>query len=77
MTTWTRRPADEALNVLLAFVLVPLLVAGSLAEKVIRQEPQLVEVFGPDYDAYRKQVPLFIPWGVLFPSRRYQGPTAD
>ena len=59
------------------FVLVPLLVAGSLAEKVIRQEPQLVDVFGPDYDAYRKQVPLFVPWGLLFPSRRYQGPTAD
>jgi protein-S-isoprenylcysteine O-methyltransferase Ste14 len=59
------------------FVLVPLLVAGSLIEKVVRQEPQLVDVFGPDYEAYRTQVPLFVPWGIVFPSRRYQGPIAD
>jgi len=59
------------------FVLVPLLLAGSLAEKVIRQEPQLVDVFGPDYDDYRKQVPLFVPWGIVFPSKRYKGPAAD
>ena len=54
------------------FVLIPLLLAGSLAEKVIRQEPQLVDVFGPDYDEYRKQVPLFVPWGIVFPSKRYR-----
>jgi len=59
------------------FGLVPLLVAGSLLEKVVRQEPQLVDFFGPDYEAYRQQVPLFVPWGIVFPSRRYRGPTAD
>lgn len=52
-------------------VLVPLLLTVSLIEKVRIQEPQLVEVFGPPYDLYRKQVPLFVPWGVIFPSRRY------
>lgn len=52
-------------------VLVPLLLSVSLIEKVKIQEPQLVEVFGPPYDVYRKQVPLFVPWGVIFPSRRY------
>ena len=50
---------------------VPLLLTVSLIEKVRIQEPQLVEVFGPPYDVYRKQVPLFVPWGVIFPSRRY------
>ncbi len=53
------------------FVLVPLLLTGSLIEKVVRQEPQLIEVFGDDYVRYQKQVPLFVPWGLLFPSRRY------
>lgn len=43
-------------------ILVPLLLAGSLVEKVWRQEPQLVEIFGDDYERYRKEVPLFIPW---------------
>ena len=51
--------------------LVPLLLAGSLTEKVWRQEPQLVEVFGEEYEAYRAVVPLFIPWGLVFSSRRW------
>lgn len=49
------------------FILVPLLLTGSLVEKVVRQEPQLVEVFGEDYEEYRKKVPLFVPWGLLVP----------
>ena len=52
------------------FVLVPILLCLSLAEKVIRQEPQLVEVFGNEYDAYRREVPLFIPWKFFLPSSR-------
>ena len=51
------------------FILVPLLLTGSLVEKVWRQEPQLVEIFGEDYVRYRKEVPLFIPWRILFPKR--------
>lgn len=54
------------------FVLVPLLLAGSLVEKVWRQEPQLIDIFGEDYAHYRDTVPLFVPWGLLFPSRRYR-----
>lgn len=50
-------------------ILVPMLLAGSLVEKVVRQEPQLVEVFGEDYERYRKEVPLFIPWKLFVPSR--------
>tara|TARA_B110000037_G_scaffold65390_1_gene79757 strand:+ start:325 stop:951 length:627 start_codon:yes stop_codon:yes gene_type:complete len=53
------------------FVLVPLLLAFSLVEKVIRQEPQLIEVFGDDYLRYRNAVPLFIPWGLFFKKRRF------
>ena len=57
-----------ALNsVSFCFILVPLLLTGSLIEKVVRQEPQLVEVFGEEYEQYRKEVPLFIPWKLLFP----------
>lgn len=55
------------------FILVPGLLCISLVEKVVRQEPQLVEVFGEEYLQYQKQVPLFIPWGIVFPSRRFQG----
>ncbi len=56
-----------ALNsVSFCFILVPLLLAGSLIEKVVRQEPQLIEVFGEEYEQYRKEVPLFIPWKLLF-----------
>ena len=47
------------------FILAPLLLAGSLYEKVWRQEPQLVEVFGEDYKKYQEEVPLFIPWGLV------------
>jgi len=53
-------------------ILVPLLLIGSLIEKVVRQEPQLVEVFGEDYDRYRKEVPLLIPWKFFLP-RSSQG----
>jgi protein-S-isoprenylcysteine O-methyltransferase Ste14 len=52
-------------------VLVPALLAVSLVEKVVRQEPQLVEVFGDEYVEYQKRVPLFIPWGIVFPSKRW------
>ena len=52
------------------FILVPLLLVFSLIEKVIRQEPQLIEVFGDDYLRYRVKVPLFIPWGLMFKNRR-------
>lgn len=48
------------------FILVPTLLTLSLIEKVWRQEPQLVEVFGEEYEQYRKDVPLFIPWKLLF-----------
>ena len=54
------------------FILVPLLLTGSLAEKVIRQEPQLVEVFGEEYTRYREEVPLFIPWKIFLP-RTWKG----
>jgi protein-S-isoprenylcysteine O-methyltransferase Ste14 len=47
------------------FVLVPLLLAGSLIEKVWRQEPQLVAIFGEDYERYRREVPLFFPWKIF------------
>ena len=48
------------------FLLTPLLLTGSLIEKVWRQEPQLVEIFGDDYIEYQKNVPLFIPWTYFF-----------
>jgi protein-S-isoprenylcysteine O-methyltransferase Ste14 len=51
-------------------LLVPMLLAISLAEKVWRQEPQLEEVFGDEYVRYRREVPLFLPWGLLIRSRR-------
>jgi len=54
------------------FILVPLLLVFSLIEKVIRQEPQLIEVFGDDYLRYRDTVPLFIPWGLMFKNRRLE-----
>lgn len=52
------------------FILIPILLAGSLYEKVWRQEPQLVAIFGKEYEDYQKKVPLFIPWGLVFPSKR-------
>lgn len=48
------------------FIIVPLLLAGSLIEKVWRQEPQLIEIFGEEYETYRKEVPLFVPWKIFF-----------
>ena len=60
-----------ALNsVSFCFILVPLLLAGSLVEKVWRQEPQLIEIFGEDYERYRREVPLFIPWKLLLPRKQ-------
>ncbi len=52
------------------FILVPLLLAGSLVEKVVRQEPQLVEVFGEEYLRYRDEVPLFFPWKLFLPRKK-------
>ena len=43
------------------FILIPAILAVSLIEKVVRQEPQLVAVFGDEYEEYRKNVPLFLP----------------
>lgn len=51
------------------FIIVPMLLAGSLIEKVWRQEPQLVEVFGDEYERYRREVPLFFPWKLFLPSK--------
>ena len=48
------------------FILTPLLLCGSLMEKIWRQEPQLVEIFGEEYEQYRKKVPLFLPWKIFF-----------
>ena len=47
------------------FILTPLLLTGSLFEKIWRQEPQLVEMFGEEYIQYQKEVPLFIPWKIF------------
>ena len=55
-----------ALNsVTFCFILTPLILTGSLIEKVWRQEPQLVEIFGQDYINYRNKTPLFIPWTLI------------
>lgn len=51
-------------------ILVPALLCLSLIEKVVRQEPQLVEVFGEEYEQYRRDVPLFIPWKLFLPGSR-------
>jgi protein-S-isoprenylcysteine O-methyltransferase Ste14 len=52
------------------FVLCPLLLAGSLVEKLWRQEPQNHAVFGDAWLRYRERVPFFIPWRIFVPSRR-------
>ncbi len=52
------------------FILTPILLCGSLLEKVVRQEPQLVEIFGKEYVEYRKNVPLFLPWTIFFPRKK-------
>lgn len=54
-------------------ILVPLLLAGSLIEKVWRQEPVLEEIFGDEYREYRKRVPLFIP-RLKVPEEELRGP---
>lgn len=59
------------------FILIPGLLAISLVEKVWRQEPQLVEVFGDEYRRYQERVPLFIPWGVVFPSKKWSDQAAQ
>lgn len=60
-----------ALNSLsFCFILVPALLVGSLVEKVWRQEPQLVAIFGEDYERYRREVPLFLPWKLFLPGRK-------
>lgn len=51
-------------------ILVPALLSLSLIEKVVRQEPQLVEVFGEEYLRYQAEVPLFIPWKLFRPGSR-------
>lgn len=50
-------------------ILVPLLLAGSLVEKIWRQEPQNEAIFGEAWVRYRQQVPFFFPWRVLVPRR--------
>lgn len=50
-------------------ILVPLLLAGSLVEKIWRQEPQNEAVFGDAWVRYRQEVPFFIPWKLLVPRR--------
>lgn len=61
-------------------ILAPLILAVSLWEKVARQEPQLIEVFGEEYLAYRERVPLFLPFPGLYRwmkrGRAEQKPTA-
>ena len=52
------------------WILTPLLLTGSLFEKVWRQEPQLVEMFGEEYEQYRSEVPLFFPWKMLRIAKR-------
>jgi protein-S-isoprenylcysteine O-methyltransferase Ste14 len=56
-------------------ILAPLLLIGSLFEKVWRQEPQLIEIFGDDYLEYQKNVPLFIPWTFFLPRKNENQPT--
>jgi len=56
-------------------ILIPALVGVSLIEKVVRQEPQLVDIFGEEYLQYQQRVPLFIPWGIIFPSKKWTEPS--
>lgn len=50
-------------------ILIPIILCISLAEKVVRQEPQLVTIFGDEYERYRAEVPLFIPWKLFLPKQ--------
>ncbi len=51
-------------------ILIPVILCLSLMEKVVRQEPQLVEIFGEEYERYRAEVPLFIPWKFFLPNKK-------
>lgn len=51
-------------------ILVPFLLVGSLVEKVWRQEPVLVEIFGDEYVTYKNEVPLFLPWKFFLARRK-------
>ena len=46
-------------------ILVPLLLLGSIAEKVWRQDPQNHRIFGEAYAEYAAKVPMFIPWKIF------------
>ncbi len=54
-------------SVSFCFVLVPLLLAGSLVEKKWRQDKQNREIFGEAYEEYSRNVPFFIPWKLFLP----------
>jgi protein-S-isoprenylcysteine O-methyltransferase Ste14 len=51
-------------------ILIPVILCLSLIEKVVRQEPQLITIFGDDYLHYQKAVPLFLPWKLFLPGRK-------
>ena len=51
-------------------ILVPLLLLGSIAEKVWRQDPQNHRIFGEAYAAYAADVPMFFPWKAFRVGRR-------
>ncbi len=51
-------------------ILCPLLLTGSLVEKLWRQEPQNHAVFGDAWLHYRERVPFFIPWRIFVPHSR-------
>lgn len=42
-------------------ILIPIVLTISVWEKITLQEPQLVDVFGDEYEEYRKNVPAFFP----------------
>ena len=47
-------------------IVTPAILTVSLIEKVVRQEPQLIDFFGDEYLAYRDSVPLFLPFPGLY-----------
>ncbi len=51
-------------------ILVPLLLLGSIAEKVWRQDPQNHRIFGEAYAAYAAEVPMFFPWKAFRASKK-------
>ncbi|MGV8118377.1 MAG: methyltransferase family protein [Candidatus Xenobiia bacterium LiM19] len=48
-------------SVTFTFVILPLLLTGSLVHNRINQEKYCVKCFGEDYERYREQVPMIIP----------------